>query len=266
MITPMQLKAVFPKCRNPGVWCRALGQMVKEFELDQPQRLAMFLAQCGYESSSFNVVREILSYSTVGRLRAVFPREIPTDDVAQRYVMNPSGLGNFIYANRFGNGDVASGDGFRYRGGGLIQLTGKDNYKAAGEALGLDLVLRPIQIMVEATAARTAGYFWKLKDLNAAADAGDFDHTTAAINGTAMEGAAERRALWQLLVVQLGAPTAVQAAAAVRRAVPQAIDGLMDPTFNSPRSANNFNTSSDEPLDGQVDPDFPGNFERHEAA
>lgn len=242
MITPAQLKAVFPACRNPGIWCRAIGQVVAEFELDQPQRLAMWLAQCGYESSSFNTLREVLSYRTVAQLRAVFPHEFPTDDAAQRYVMNPNGLGSYIYANRFGNGDVASADGFKYRGGGLIQLTGKANYEAAGKALGLDLLLRPVQIINETVAARTAGYFWQLKDLNAAADAGDFDHTTAAINGTAMRGADERRALWQKLVAQLGAPTALELAANARRSVPQAIDGLMEPSFNSPRSLNDFNT------------------------
>lgn len=242
MITPMQLKAVFPACRNPGLWCRAIGQVVAEFELDEPQRLAMWLAQCGYESSSFNTLREVLSYRTVEQLRKVFPCEFPTDDAAQRYVMNPNGLGNFLYANKLGNGDVASGDGFRYRGGGLIQITGKANYAAAGKALGLDLVLRPAQIISEPTAVRTAGYFWTLKDLNAAADAGDFDHTTRAINGEAMEGSADRRKLWQALVAQMGAPTALQAAAASRRAAPPVIDGLMDPTLNSQRSLNNFNT------------------------
>jgi putative chitinase len=198
----MQLKAVFPACRNPGIWCRAFDKGVDEFELRPPIRLAMWLAQCGYESESFNVTRENLAYQTTARLREVFPREFPDDDSALRYVMNPTGLGNFIYANKDGNGDVASGDGFRYRGGGLIQLTGRANYKGVGQALGMDLEVRPNQIMVEAAAVRTAGFFWKQNDLNAAADAGDFDYTTRRINGPAMEGAAARKALWQKLVQQ----------------------------------------------------------------
>lgn len=208
MITPMQLKAVFTYCRNPGVWCRAIGQIAAEFELDKPgpdgtlDRLAMFLAQCGYESESFNQLREVLSYRTVEQLRAVFPREFPTDDAAQRYVMNPAGLGNFIYAGKNGNGDVPSGDGYKYRGGGLIQLTGRENYREVGKALGLDLEIRPQQITLEPIAARTAGFFWVQNDLNAAADAGDFDHTTKRINGSAMEGAKERKELWQKLVDQ----------------------------------------------------------------
>lgn len=231
MITPMQLKAVFPATRNPGVWCRAFGQVLPEFQIDKPNRLAMFLAQCGYESSSFNVLREVLSYSTPARLREVFPREFPTDDAAQRYVMNPTGLGNFIYANKNGNGDVASGDGFKYRGGGLIELTGRANYKGVGEALGLDLEIRPNQIIIEPIAVRTAGFFWKQNDLNAAADAGDFDYTTRRVNGTAMEGSKDRRKLWLALSEQLGAPSALDTAMAARRAVPPENDGIMTPGF-----------------------------------
>lgn len=231
MITPMQLRAVFPTCRNPGIWCRAIGQVVDEFELDQPQRLAMWLAQCGFESESFNVVREAMSYRTVAQLRAVYPREFPTDDAALRYVMNPAGLANFVYAGKDGNGDVASGDGFKYRGGGLIQLTGRGNYKAVGEGLGLDLEQRPLQIIGEAVAARTAGFFWKQNDLNAAADAGNFDYTTRRVNGSAMRGAAERKALWQKLKVVMGAPTPVQVAVATRQTVTPPADGVMTPGF-----------------------------------
>lgn len=202
MITPMQLKDVFPKCRNPNVWYRALGKVVEQFDITTPARQAMWIAQCGYESSSFNVTREILSYQTVKRLRDVFPREFPTDESALKYVINPMGLGNFVYANRLGNGDVASGDGFKFRGGGLIQLTGRGNYKAVGEGLGLDLEVRPAQIIIEETAARTAGFFWSQHDLNAAADAGDFDYTTERVNGKAMRGAKERREIWEKILKQ----------------------------------------------------------------
>src|SRR5207253_7650602 len=107
------------------------------------------------------------------------------------YVMNPSGLANFVYANRNGNGNVASGDGFKYRGGGLVQLTGRGNYAGVGKALGLDLEIRPAQIELEIVAARTAGFFWKQNDLNAAAEAGDFDYTTRKTNGAGMRGGPE---------------------------------------------------------------------------
>lgn len=202
MITPFQLKAVFPYVRNPGVWVRAFTQILPSYGLDKPERLCMFLAQCGYESESFNVLRENLSYRTVAQLRAVFPHEFPTDDAAQRYVMNPAGLANFIYAGKNGNGDVASNDGFRYRGGGLIQLTGRANYRGVGQALQLDLETRPGQIILEPIATKTACFFWKQNDLNAAADAGDFDYTTRRINGAAMEGAEKRREYWEKFKAQ----------------------------------------------------------------
>jgi len=231
MITPMQLKAVFPACRNPGLWVRTFQNTLGEFEIDKtPQRLAAFLAQTGYESSSFNVLRELLAYQTTAKLMAAFPREIPTEDVALRYVMNPSGLANYIYANKNGNGDVASGDGFKYRGGGLIQLTGRGNYREVGKALALDLEIRPAQIISEPIAARTAGFFWKQNDLNAAADAGDFDYTTRKVNGSAMLGAAKRKALWINLTEQLGMPTPTAAAAAARRAATVPVrDGIDAP-------------------------------------
>jgi putative chitinase len=229
MITPGQLKTVFTQCRNPGNWVRVFTKTVEEFEITTDARLAMWLAQCGYESSHFNVLREVMSYRTVAQLRAVFPREFPTDDIAQKYVMNPQGLANFIYAGKNGNGDVASGDGFKYRGGGLIELTGKANYKAVGDALRLDLVQRPLQIQDEFTAARTAGFFWKQNDLNAAADAGDFDYTTRRVNGSAMEGSAERQKLWLGILGVLGQLTPVQAAQKARLATTPPKDGVMTP-------------------------------------
>lgn len=243
MITPMQLKAVFPACRNPGVWCRAFAQGLPGTGIDKtPQRLAMFLAQCGYESESFNVLRELMSYSTVAKLRAVYPKEFPTDDAAQKYVMNPQGLANYIYANKLGNGGPETGDGFKFRGGGLLQITGRGNYEAVGRAIGRDFVLRTNDIIIEAVAVQTSAYFWNLKDLNDAADEGDFDHTTLRVNGTAMEGSVARRELWQSLLAQLGAPTALETAVAARRAIPVPVDGLADPTLNSQRSLNQFNT------------------------
>lgn len=202
MITPGQLHSVFPSCQNPGTWCRTFDQIVDEFDLRRPQRLTMWLAQCGHESASFNVLRERMSYRTPAAIRDVWPSRFPTDESAVPYVLNPNGLANFAYAGRNGNGDVASGDGFRFRGGGLIQLTGRGNYREGGEHLGLDLETRPMQIESQLVAARTAAFFWVREDLNVAADAGDFDRTTFKVNGPAMQGHDERRDLWKKLVAQ----------------------------------------------------------------
>lgn len=231
MITPGQLFTVFPACRNPGTWVQTFEATVDEFDLRPDHRLAMFLAQTGFESSSFNVLRERLSYRTPAVLMATFPSHFKTEADAQPYVLNPQGLANFVYAGVNGNGNTASGDGMRYRGGGLIQLTGRANYKAVGDALGLDLEMRPNQIELPLLAARTAGFFWKQNDLNAAADDGNFDYTTRRINGAAMRGADERRALWQKLVQVMGTTPALQAAVAARRAVPPVLDGKSDPNY-----------------------------------
>lgn len=232
MITPLQLKAVFPATRNPGVWCRVFDRMADEFDLRPYNRLAMFLAQCGYESTSFNVLRERMSYQTVEKLMAVFGKHFPTVESALPYVLNPAGLANYVYANRLGNGDPGSGDGQMYRGGGLIQLTGRANYKAVGDAIGVDLIMRPKQIETEPVAARSAGYFWKMHDLNAAADEGDFDYTTKKINGQAMLGHVDRKILWEKLLKVLNAPSAQAVAEAKRRAIPVPVDGMDDPGAN----------------------------------
>jgi putative chitinase len=206
LITPQQLKAVFPACMQCGPWVRIFGQMVDEFDLRPDNRFAMFLAQTGYESESFKRLREDMSYSAA-ELVKTWPHEFPSEkcEAAQRYQRSPAGLANFIYANKNGNGPEGSGDGLKYRGGGLIQLTGKANYTEVGRALNLRLDAAPQLIEQPLIAARTAGYFWKLKDLNAAADAGDFDHITKVING-GMGGADERRALWQKILVQMSIP------------------------------------------------------------
>ena len=238
MITPQQLKNVFPLCKQCGPWVRIFNQMVDEFELRPAHRLAMFLAQCGYESDSFRRVREDMSYSA-DQLVKTWPHLFPNryDENTQKYQRNPAGLANFVYANRNGNGGPETGDGLKYRGGGLIQLTGKANYTEVGRALNLRLDVSPQMIEQPLVAARTAGYFWKLKDLNAAADEGDFDHTTLRINGTAMEGAEERRKLWLALVAQnidgvRTIPGTNKVPGPPPAPVPEGtIDGLSDPNY-----------------------------------
>lgn len=224
---------MFPACRNPGTWVRTFIQCLEEFEITTSPRLAMFLAQTGFESESFNVMRELLSYRTPELIQSVWPREFPTVESAKPYVLNPMGLANHVYANRNGNGSESTGDGFKYRGGGLIELTGRANYKGVGDAISVDLEQRPGQIEQPLIAARTAGFFWKQNDLNAAADAGDFDYTTRKINGAAMHAAADRRALWEKLKTVMNTPTALSVAIDTRRAVPQVVDGLMDPNNKS---------------------------------
>jgi putative chitinase len=211
MITPLQLKKLFPACRDPNSWCRVFTIELTPYGiLENNARLAAWLAQCGYESQSFNTLRESGSYGRVTknaagatvydiynekRLMTIWPHKFPTLESTQPYIQNPEGLMNYVYAGVLGNGPSQSRDGTLYRGGGLIQITGRANYREVGQALGVPLESMPKLIEQPQIAARTAGYFWKLHDLNAAADAGDFAHITKKING-ALTGEAEREVYW----------------------------------------------------------------------
>jgi len=192
--------------------------------LDNDARFAAWVAQCGYESQSFNTLRESGSYGRVTknaagatvydlytekRLMAIWPKEFPTIESTQPYIQNPEGLMNYVYANKLGNGDTATRDGVNYRGGGLIQITGRANYREVGDALHIPLESMPRMIEQPAIACRTAGYFWKIHDLNAAADAGDFAHITKKING-ALTGEEERVAYWEAAKVLLAVPAVVK--------------------------------------------------------
>lgn len=200
MVTPSQLKAVFPSCRDPNLWVSLFPAVFEEFEINTAARQNMWIAQCGYESSSFNVLRENLSYRA-DQLQRVWPHYFPDRATAERFALNPKALGNYVYANRLGNGDYASGDGFTYRGGGLIELTGRSSYRSIGDYLGITLESRPALIEQPAVAARTAGLFWQMKKLNEIADTGNVGHVTRLING-GTNGLDGRTAFWNKLNAQ----------------------------------------------------------------
>jgi putative chitinase len=225
MITPIQLKKLFPMCRDPNVWCRIFTMELPAFGiLENDARLAAWLAQCGYESQSFNTLRESGSYGRVTkndagatvydlysekRLMEIWPSKFPTLASTQPYIQQPEALMNYVYANVLGNGPTFSRDGMIYRGGGLIQITGRANYRAVGMGLNLNLESQPKLIEQPNVACRVAGYFWKIHDLNAAADAGDFDHITKKITGS-MTGAAERTKYWIAAKAILAVPAMVK--------------------------------------------------------
>lgn len=192
MSTATQIMQVFPNCRDPGLWSSILPRVAAEFEINTRSRLAAFLAQCGHESNQFNTLRENLSYSMLGMMKT-WPSRFPTEASTAPFVRQPERLGNYVYADRLGNGDYASGDGWKFRGGGLIQLTGRRNYREAGAALELPLEQQPTKIEDRRIAARVAGWFWYSRGLNQLADEGDFARVTQIVNG-GQKGAVERRA------------------------------------------------------------------------
>ncbi len=193
MITAKQLLAVLPKCRDPNITARVLGSVAEEFKINTKQRFALFAAQCAHESS-FSPLRENLSYSS-RRLMQVWPSRFPTEAAAAPFERQPEKLANTVYADRLGNGPAESGDGWRFRGGGWLQLTGRANYRKADETLKVQLEQYPQRIEKIEVAGRTAGLFWSQHGLNEMADEGNFEAVCKRINGGAT-GIEARRELW----------------------------------------------------------------------
>lgn len=185
MITVSQLKQLLPK--NPYVehWHHALEQLFPDYDINTPRRMAAFIAQCAHESGGFMVLKENLNYKAAS-LRKIFPKYFPNDQIAQEYASKPNkqeAIANRIYANRMGNGDEASGDGFRYCGRGLIQLTGKSNYQSFADSLEMKVEDVPEYLATFEGAAQSACWFWESNNLNQWADKGDILTLTKRING-----------------------------------------------------------------------------------
>jgi putative chitinase len=149
------------------------------FQINTPLRLAHFLAQCGHESGGFRVTSENLNYSAKG-LMGIFKKYFPTQQIAEAYQRNPQKIANKVYANRMNNGSEASGEGFKFRGRGYIQLTGKDNYTQFGKAIGEDILGNP-DLVSGKYALLSAAWFWSKNGLNKLADGGATDTTVTSI-------------------------------------------------------------------------------------
>jgi putative chitinase len=201
VITAAIIKTALPLCKTPDQWAPALNQAMEKFEINTPPRIACFLAQTAHESAQFNRLTEGLYYKTATGLMNTWPKRFPTEASASPYVKNEEKLANFVYANRLGNGPIESGDGYRYRGRGLIQITGKSNYADVGKALAVDLINQPELLLTPDLAALSAAFYWYGHGLNALADdetddndLEDFTTITKKINGGTI-GLKERFAL-----------------------------------------------------------------------
>ena len=181
-LTLEQLKQLLPK--NPYVdhWHSALSQLLPDYEINTPKRIAAFIAQCSHESGGFVFLKENLNYKAAS-LRKVFPKYFPTDELAAQYANKPEKIANRVYANRMGNGDEASGDGFKYCGRGLIQLTGKQNYSWFAASLEISVEEASEYLQTFEGAAQSACWFWETNKLNDWADKGDIVTLTKRING-----------------------------------------------------------------------------------
>lgn len=189
-ITKQQLLLLFPLAKNSKLNLDLLvvqlnesfKQLIDERGFQTSYRKAAFLSQCAHESGYFTRLVENLNYSAP-RLMEIWPRRFPTLAVANQYARNPEKIANFVYANRMGNGPPSSGDGWKYRGRGLIQLTGKSNYARCSTDLGINFVNQPELLEKEAGAVQSAMWFWNVNHLNNYADKEDIRGLTKAING-----------------------------------------------------------------------------------
>ena len=184
-LTLDQLKQLLPK--NPYVdhWHNALSQLLPDYEINTARRIAAFIAQCSHESANFTALKENLNYRWQ-TLRKLFPKYFPTDELAQQYASLPNkqeAIANRIYGGRMGNGPEETGDGFRFCGRGLIQLTGKQNYTWFAASLSITVEEASEYLQTFEGAAQSACWFWETNKLNQWADAGDMVTLTKRING-----------------------------------------------------------------------------------
>ena len=183
--TQDQLQAIIPQNTHVEHWYESLCQILPDYEIDTPQRVAAFLAQCAHESGGFNAIQENLNYRAV-TLRKVFPKYFPTDALAEEYANKPNkqeSIANRVYANRMGNGPEESGDGYRYCGRGLIQLTGKQNYSKFAESIDTPVEQVTEFLQTFEGCVQSAAWFWEANNLNQYADSGDILTMTKRING-----------------------------------------------------------------------------------
>ena len=163
-------------------WLGPLEETFAKYDISTSQRQSSFIGQCAHESGNFKVLEENLHYKAETLIK-VWPSRFPNLEVANQFASNAQKIANKVYAGRMGNGNEESGDGWKYHGRGLIQLTGKDNYANCGPSLGVDLVGDPDRLLDPKYASLSAGWFWSKKGLNALADTGDYETMTKRING-----------------------------------------------------------------------------------
>ncbi|MDD5106066.1 MAG: glycoside hydrolase family 19 protein [Desulfuromonadaceae bacterium] len=201
MITAAQFHTLFPNNKQPDIWAAALNAILPKYGIDTPLRISAFLAQCGHESEGFTALHENLNYSAEA-LAATWPNRYAVDpkaktkapnELAKRLARNPEAIANNCYANRLGNGNEATGDGWAHRGRGAIQCTGRANYINFARSAGKPYAEIAAYLETPVGAVESACWYWKNNNLNAQADNGRNDIMTKLING-GYNGLADRNA------------------------------------------------------------------------
>ena len=185
IITADQLKKIMPQARTQLLeqFLEEFNNQLPTFKIDTPLRVSAYIAQGAHESGELRELVEIMFYTTSARLQSVWPRRFPDEASTLPFLKNPEKLGNSVYANRMGNGAPETGDGFRYRGRGWFNGTGKDFYKRMTALTGHDFLANPDDLAVPKFAVLSACKEWDDKKLNQFADTGDFKKITRIING-----------------------------------------------------------------------------------
>ena len=182
MITAEQFAHLFPRAQDPAGWANSMNNVFPTYDINTPQRVAAFLAQCGHESGGWTVFEENLNYSAQG-LNSIFKKYFPTIESATPYARQPEKIANRVYANRMGNGPEESGDGWKFACKGLIQLTGRTNYTWFAASLEISVEEASEYLQTFEGAAQSACWFWENNNLNRFADVGDIKGMTKVING-----------------------------------------------------------------------------------
>lgn len=180
--TQDQLQKILPKVKNISDWYSAMIDALPQYEINTVERVSAFIAQCAHESGGFIFLSENLNYKAESLIK-VFPKYFKDIGTAKAYEKKPEKIANKIYADRMGNGNEASGDGFKYRGRGLIQLTGKTNYTWFAASLEITPEAAAEYMATFEGAAQSACWFWETNKLNQWADKGDIEKMTKIING-----------------------------------------------------------------------------------
>lgn len=219
-MTPSRPLLVAAKVKDPDKWLQPVIDTCAEFQINTPQRIAAFIAQTSHESGGYTMLTENLNYRAA-TLAACWPNRfaelgpnkkpkrtekgalIPTK-LAESIAGKPELIANLVYSGRMGNGPAESGEGWKYRGRGLKQLTGKYNYEKCGKDLGVDFVGNPDLLLEPIYAARSAGWFWKSNNLSPFADSGDIEGMTKKING-GLIGIDQRKKLYQAVLAVIEA-------------------------------------------------------------
>lgn len=177
-----QLAQLVPGAPYLDYWYHAMEQALPDYDINTPHRVAAFVAQCAHESGNFKFIQENLNYRAESLMR-VWPRYFPSLDVAKAYAHQPEKIANRAYANRMGNGPEETGDGWRFCGRGLIQLTGRSNYQAFADSIETHIDDLPEYLKTFEGCVQSACWFWEANNLNQYADNGDILTMTKRING-----------------------------------------------------------------------------------